>query len=88
MSRWVLQRGPFGCLVGWAPAHVRVLGGLPRLAIAPCTTQARSGLRLLLKQWELDVQHPKEFALAPHLDAEHAGAIHLGPTRLGWVEFA
>ena len=44
-------------------------------------------LRLLLKQWELDVQHPKEFALGPNSAVEHAGAIHFGPTRLGLVEF-
>ena len=40
---------------------------------------------LLLKQWELGVQHPKEFALGPNSAVEHAGAVHFGPTRLGLV---
>ena len=30
--------------------------------------------RLLLKQWELDVQDPKKSALGPNFDVEDAGA--------------
>ena len=59
-------------------------------AICLCGFQPGSGwlfhgrhVRLLLKQWELDVQDPKEFALGPNFDAEHAGAVHFGPTQLG-----
>ena len=75
-----------GCLVGWVSAHVPVLGGVPhhRPLHDP---RALPGLRQLLKQWELDVQDPKEFALGPNFDVEHASAIHFGPTRLGLVEF-
>ena len=63
-----------------------VLGGVPhhRPLHDP---RALPGLRQLLKQWELDVQDPEEFALGPNFDVEHAGAIHFGPTRLGLVEF-
>ena len=32
-------------------------------------------------------RNPTQFALGPHLDVEHAGAIHFGPNRLGLVEF-
>ena len=57
---WVVQRA-----VVRHPAHVPVLGGVPHHCPLH-DPRALPGLRQkalqLLKQWELDVQDPKEFA--------------------------
>ena len=78
---WVVQRA----VVRHLAQHGHV-GGVPhhRPLNDP---RALPGLRLLLKQWELDVQDPTKSALGPDFDVERAGAIHFGPTRLGLVEF-